>query len=158
WGNAAFRIRRRRVCSRDSAGDARDSGSGRFRGVDHGEHRAGTGTSRRQARQQGLRRRDDGGRDGPLRAVDHRNVTMPARHRSRQRALQVMYLWDLRRQPLGEAIDSFYKTLSSEEENPQPTPPDEFMETLVRGASDQAEEIDKRIATKSEHWRLDRMP
>jgi transcription antitermination protein NusB len=83
---------------------------------------------------------------------------MPARHRSRQRALQVMYLWDLRRQPLNEALESFYKTLSSEEENPQPTPPDEFMEALVRGASDQAAEIDKRIATKSEHWRLDRMP
>jgi N utilization substance protein B len=83
---------------------------------------------------------------------------MPARHRSRQRALQVMYLWDLRRQPLSEAIDSFYKTLSSEEEDPQPTAPDEFMEMLVRGASNRAEEIDKRISTKSEHWRLDRMP
>lgn len=83
---------------------------------------------------------------------------MPARHRSRQRALQVMFLWDMRRQPIAEAIHSFYQTLSSEEDDPQPSPPDPFMETLVRGASDSSSEIDERIASKSEHWRLERMP
>ena len=83
---------------------------------------------------------------------------MPARHRSRQRALQVMFLWDMRRQPMGEAIDNFYSTLSADEDDPQPTPPDPFMETLVRGASVAAPEIDRRIASKSEHWRLERMP
>jgi N utilization substance protein B len=83
---------------------------------------------------------------------------MPSRHRSRQRALQVLFLWDQRRQPVEEAIDSFYATLSSEEEDPERTPADEFMESLVRGTSDHAEEIDRRIAGKSEHWRLERMP
>ena len=83
---------------------------------------------------------------------------MPARHRSRQRALQVLFSWDLRKQPVDDAIAAFYKTLDSEEEDPNPEQPDEFMETLVRGATDQAAAIDQRIAAKSEHWRLDRMP
>jgi N utilization substance protein B len=83
---------------------------------------------------------------------------MPARHRSRQRALQVLFSCDLRQQPVDEAIAAYYKTLESEEEDPDPGQPDEFMESLVRGASGQAEAIDRRIAAKSDHWRLDRMP
>ena len=83
---------------------------------------------------------------------------MPARHRSRQRALQVLFSCDLRQQPVDEAISAYYKTLESEEEDPDPGQPDEFMEALVRGASGQAAAIDERIAAKSEHWRLDRMP
>ncbi len=82
---------------------------------------------------------------------------MPARHRSRQRALQVLFLWDQRRQPIEEAIASFYASLESDEEDPQPAPPDQFMESLVRGASAAAPEIDQRIAGKSQHWRLERM-
>jgi N utilization substance protein B len=83
---------------------------------------------------------------------------MPARHRSRQRALQVLFLWDQRKQAIEEAIFSFYETLSSEEDHPEPADPDEFMETLVRGASEKASDIDRRITEKSEHWRLERMP
>jgi N utilization substance protein B len=83
---------------------------------------------------------------------------MPARHRSRQRALQVLFLWDLRKQPIGEAISAYYNTLSSEEDQPLPADPDEFMETLVRGVSEKAPDIDRRIVEKSENWRLERMP
>ena len=83
---------------------------------------------------------------------------MPARHRSRQRALQVLFLWDQRKQEIGEAISSFYETLGSEEDQPGSTPPDEFMETLVRGAAAKSSEIDQRITEKSDHWRLERMP
>src|SRR5262249_32314565 len=83
---------------------------------------------------------------------------MPARHRSRQRALQVLFLWDQRRQKIDDAISAFYETLSSEEDDPQRAAPDEFMETLVRGASEKASDIDRRISEKSEHWRLERMP
>jgi N utilization substance protein B len=86
---------------------------------------------------------------------------MPARHRSRQRALQVLFLWDLRKQPIEEAISSFYETLASDDPDdpePQRAEPDEFMEKLVRGASDGAAGIDQRIIAKSEHWRLERMP
>jgi N utilization substance protein B len=83
---------------------------------------------------------------------------MPARHRSRQRALQVLFLWDQRKQPIGEAISAYYNTLSSEEDQPLPADPDEFMEALVRGVSEQAPDIDRRIVEKSENWRLERMP
>ena len=83
---------------------------------------------------------------------------MPARHKSRQRALQVLFLWDKRRQDVDEAISSFYQTLGSEEETPVATPPDGFMEELVRGTVAKAEAIDRRIVAKSENWRLDRMP
>jgi len=83
---------------------------------------------------------------------------MPARHRSRQRALQVLFLWDQRRQKIDDAISAFYETLSSEEDEPRRAAPDEFMEALVRGASEHASDIDRRIAEKSENWRLERMP
>lgn len=83
---------------------------------------------------------------------------MPARHRSRQRALQVLFLWDQRKQAIEEAISAFYETLASEEDQPMRAAPDEFMETLVRGASERASDIDRRITAKSEHWRLERMP
>jgi len=80
---------------------------------------------------------------------------MPARHRSRARALQVLFLWDLHKQDIGAAIASFYDTLGSEEDDPKPTDPDEFMETLVRGAVQNAVSIDKII---SANWRIERMP
>lgn len=82
---------------------------------------------------------------------------MPARHRSRQRALQVLFLWDLRKQPVSEAISSYYNTLSDDDE-PRKPGPDGFMEELVRGTAESAAEIDSRIAEKSENWRLERMP
>ncbi len=83
---------------------------------------------------------------------------MPARHRSRQRALQVLFLWDQRHQAIDEAIGSFYDTLGSEEDDPKRTSPDDFMETLVRGAASHSGDIDKQIVAKSENWRIERMP
>ena len=75
---------------------------------------------------------------------------MPARHRSRQRALQVLFLWDQRKQAIDDAISSFYETLGSDEDQPLRTARDEFME--------HAPDLDRRITAKSEHWRLERMP
>jgi transcription antitermination protein NusB len=82
---------------------------------------------------------------------------MPARHRSRQRALQVLYQWDMTKRPVEEAISSFYDTLGAEESHARPGR-DAFMEELAKGASEMAPDIDQRIATKSEHWKLERMP
>ena len=82
---------------------------------------------------------------------------MAARHRSRQRALQVLYQWDMTKRPVDEAISSFYDTLGADEDNGQPGR-DTFMEELARGASEMAPDIDHRIAEKSEHWKLERMP
>jgi transcription antitermination protein NusB len=85
---------------------------------------------------------------------------MAARHRSRQRALQVLYQWDMTKQPVAQAISSFYDTLYSGESEEEEAPPgrDEFMEELVTGTSEMAADIDHRISSKSENWRLERMP
>ncbi len=82
---------------------------------------------------------------------------MPARHRSRQRALQVLYQWDMTKQPVEEAIAAFYTALYSEGSEP-PAVHDAFMEELARGASSMAADIDHRIAEKSENWKIERMP
>jgi N utilization substance protein B len=82
---------------------------------------------------------------------------MAARHRSRQRALQVLYQWDMTKQPVDQVISSFYETLYSEDEKPAPGR-DEFMEELVTGTSQMATAIDDRIVAKSENWKIDRMP
>lgn len=89
---------------------------------------------------------------------------MPARHRSRQRCLQILYQADIRQQAVEAAIADFYETLYSDEaaegqetEQPQPIS-DEFMETLVKGTEKHREMLDAVISTKSEHWRVERMP
>jgi N utilization substance protein B len=82
---------------------------------------------------------------------------MSARHRSRKRALQVLFEWDMRGEPIDGAIAHYYDTLYSEESETKPKP-DRFMEELARGTVAQAAEIDKQIEAKSEHWRLERMP
>jgi len=83
---------------------------------------------------------------------------MPARHKSRQRALQVLFILDQRKQPVDDAINSYYATLGSEEDDPTPTSSDEFMEQLVRGASRDMAAIDERITNRSSNWRIERMP
>jgi N utilization substance protein B len=82
---------------------------------------------------------------------------MPARRRSRQRALQILYSWDARRQPVGEAIAAYYDTLYSEESRTKPQP-DAFLDRLVTGAVEHVEELDRRITQHAEHWRIERMP
>ena len=94
---------------------------------------------------------------------------MAARHRSRQRALQVLYQWDMTKRPVDEVIRAFYDTLDADklaeepmEEADDEEPPspgrDEFMEQLARGASEMASDIDHRITAKSANWKLERMP
>ncbi|HEX8983937.1 MAG TPA: transcription antitermination factor NusB [Bryobacteraceae bacterium] len=82
---------------------------------------------------------------------------MPSRHRSRHRALQVLFQLDLRKQPAETAIAAYYETLYSEENDTRPEQ-DVFMETLVKGTLAKAEAIDARITRHSEHWRVERMP
>jgi len=82
---------------------------------------------------------------------------MPSRHKSRQRALQILFQVDQREQPVQDAIAAYYESLYSAESETELSP-DPFMEELVGGSVAKREEIDRRIAQRSEHWRLDRMP
>ena len=79
---------------------------------------------------------------------------MPARRRSRQRALQLLFLWDARRQPLEDVFDAYYDALFSEEHPAR----DAFAAELVRGAVEHIKDVDDRIARHAEHWRMERMP
>lgn len=87
---------------------------------------------------------------------------MPSRHRSRQRALQVLYQAEVSRISPHQALDNFYLTLHSsereDEDNPAQPGRDEFMESLVRGTMSQTASIDARIVSHSANWRLERMP
>jgi N utilization substance protein B len=73
--------------------------------------------------------------------------------------LQVLYQWDVTKQPVENAIASLYDTMSAEEDGTlRRTERDPFMEELALGASSMSDEIDRRISDKAEHWKLDRMP
>jgi len=78
---------------------------------------------------------------------------MPSRRRSRQRALQILFLWDARRQPVEDAIGAYYDTLYSEE-HPERDP---FVAALVTGTVEHIAEVDQRIIKHAEHWRMERM-
>jgi N utilization substance protein B len=79
---------------------------------------------------------------------------MPSRRRSRQRALQILFLWDFRKQPVDEAIDAYYDSLYSEEQPAR----DPFVTDLVRGTVAHAAAIDEQISKHAQHWRMERMP
>ena len=79
---------------------------------------------------------------------------MASRRRSRQRALQILYLWDARRQPVEDALNAYYDALYSEEKPER----DPFVATLVNGVVENLAEVDAQITKHAEHWRMERMP
>ena len=79
---------------------------------------------------------------------------MASRRRARQRALQILFLWDARRPPVDDAINQYYGTLYSEEE-PEHDP---FVDDLVQGTVEHIGSVDERITRHAEHWRMEGMP
>jgi N utilization substance protein B len=79
---------------------------------------------------------------------------MSSRSRSRQRALQILFLWDARRQSVDDALNAYYETLFSEEHPGR----DPFVSDLVHGTIEHLAEVDERISRHAEHWRMERMP
>ena len=79
---------------------------------------------------------------------------MPSRRRSRQRALQILFIWDCAHQPVEEAVDAYYDALYAEESLVR----DPFVVELVKGVVEHAAEADKRIVKHAAHWRIERMP
>jgi N utilization substance protein B len=74
-----------------------------------------------------------------------------ARRKGRELALQMLYQWDVSREPVESVIES-----SSELQNAGDAAR-EFASGLVEGTVDRIEEIDKILIETSEHWRLGRM-
>ena len=81
---------------------------------------------------------------------------MPSRYKSRQTALQMLYLRDMRGEALPELFSSYYGSLASEDAEPVPER-DPFAEELVEGATQKQEEIDRLIEQHSQNWRIGRM-
>jgi len=79
---------------------------------------------------------------------------MASRRRARQRALQILFLWDARRPAVDDAINQYYDTLYSEEAPER----DPFVDDLVSGTVDHIQEVDDRISRHAAHWRIERMP
>ena len=69
----------------------------------------------------------------------------------------MLYLWDVRRQPIEEVVRDYYGSLAIEEGEVAQAQ-DGFGEMLAVGAVFAAAEIDALIGQHSEHWRLERMP
>jgi N utilization substance protein B len=79
---------------------------------------------------------------------------MPSRRKSRQRALQILFLWEARGQTVEEAMDSYYDAIFPED----PPERDSFAAELVRGAVSHLPDLDMLITKHAAHWRLERMP
>ncbi|HEX3932104.1 MAG TPA: transcription antitermination factor NusB [Nocardioides sp.] len=75
---------------------------------------------------------------------------MPARSKSRKRALDILYAADVRGQDPVVELDAAIA------EGQGPTNP--YTETLVRGVSEHRERIDEILSDYAEGWSLDRMP
>lgn len=83
---------------------------------------------------------------------------MSSRRKSRERALQILFLCDQREQTPAQAIEAYMFTLHSEDDDFSDMDHDRFMEELVRGTIGKREALDQKIMSASEHWRLERMP
>lgn len=79
---------------------------------------------------------------------------MASRRRSRQRALQMLFAWDSRRQPVEDVINDYYDSLYVDEKPAR----DAFAADLLRGTVTRVERLDEQITKHAEHWRIERMP
>jgi N utilization substance protein B len=81
-----------------------------------------------------------------------------ARHKARERTLQMLFEWDLRRSPLDEIARGYYGSLLVSEDSVATLRPDAFAQNLLQGVTGDIAAIDDLIARHAEHWRLERMP
>jgi len=77
---------------------------------------------------------------------------MSRRRLSREIALKILYQIDMTGGAPAEVLPEFYENFEA------PQALRSFAERLVMGVCANREEIDRRIVSTSEHWRLERMP
>ena len=80
-----------------------------------------------------------------------------SRHRGREAAVQMLYLWEVGRTDIEQVVENFW---SIEQSDDSPLPGDrtrQFATALARGTVGSLERIDHLIAGSSEHWRRSRM-
>ncbi len=77
---------------------------------------------------------------------------MGARRKARECALQMLFQYDLSRQPVDELIKTYWGELAEAGEDVQ-----EFANELTAGVIAHIAELDERIRLRAEHWRIPRM-
>ena len=80
---------------------------------------------------------------------------MPSRHRSRERALQMIYQWELSEASADKVVENYWKELSKE--TPGDSTDDPFANRVLRGVAEQIAKIDGLIQAHADNWRLERM-
>jgi N utilization substance protein B len=76
---------------------------------------------------------------------------MGSRHQARERALQILFQYDIHGKP-GVWLDEFWKPLKDDEETKV------FAERLVEGVLDKKKELDALIGKHATNWKVSRMP
>ena len=77
---------------------------------------------------------------------------MGARRKARECALQMLFQYDLARQPVDELVQTYWGELAEAADEVR-----DFANDLVKGVISHIEEIDDRIRQRTEHWRIPRM-
>jgi N utilization substance protein B len=75
---------------------------------------------------------------------------MGFRHRARERALQILFQYDIHGKP-GFWLDEFWKQLKEREETKA------FAEQLVRGVQEHKQDLDALIGRYATNWKVSRM-
>ena len=78
------------------------------------------------------------------------------RHRAREAAVQMLYQWEVGREPMAGVVGSFW----SHGPAASPTVPDElrvFAESLAEGVAAAVATIDPLIGETAQNWRIERM-
>jgi len=76
---------------------------------------------------------------------------MGSRHQSRERALQILFQYDIHGKP-GLWLDEFWKPLKADDQTRA------FAERLVQGVVEHKKEIDTLIGKYATNWKISRMP
>jgi N utilization substance protein B len=80
---------------------------------------------------------------------------MASRRKSREHALQMLFLWDLNRQPAEETSAAYYDLVDQDAELRRTRDP--FADDLFASVVEHASALDERIARHAEHWKIERM-
>lgn len=76
---------------------------------------------------------------------------MGRRSKARECAFQIVYQWDVGREPLERVLAGFWRIRSGTDAMRA------MAERLARGTHDRIEEVDRLVAEAATHWRLDRI-
>ncbi len=81
---------------------------------------------------------------------------MPSRHRSRERALQMIFQWEASGDSPQEVITAYWGGLAAEPDEALPAE-DEFASSLLYGVTRSTKTLDDLIRRHASNWKIERM-